>query len=243
MVIQTARHLNKCRVDNFKGSKMPKLGLLVVGQSPRAEVEKEFERLVSGVQLDLRGCLDGLTRAEIDQLAPGAGETTLFTRLPDGAGVALSKAAVTKHGMAQLDALEKSGADAVVVLCTGDFPAWADRRVLFPSLIIRSFVKGVRPKGHLGIFSPLENQLEDARGRWTEAGYQVTARALSPNASLAEAQAAGKKMARATPDLLVLDCISYTAEIKQAVCAAARTPAVLAITAIARNAAELLEGL
>lgn len=222
---------------------MSKLGLLVVGQSPRVEVEKEFKRLVAGAELDLRGCLDGLTRTEIDLLVPGAGETTLFTRLPDGDGVALSKTAVVKHGTARLDALERSDADVVVVLCTGDFPAWADRRVLFPSLIIKSLVKGVQPKGHLGIFSPLENQLENARARWTEAGYRVTAAALSPNSSPDAAQVAGEMMARAKPDLLVLDCISYTAETKQAVCAVARTPAVLAITAIARNAAELLEGL
>lgn len=222
---------------------MSKLGLLVVGQSPRAEVEREFKRLAAGVELDLRGCLDGLTRAEIDLVAPGAEEASLFTRLPGGDGVALSKAAVVKHGTEQLKALEKSGADAVVVLCTGDFSVWADRRVLFPSKIIRSFVKGIQPGGRLGVFSPLESQVERACARWSEAGYQVTAAILSPNASLAEAQAAGEKMARATPDLLVLDCISYTVETKQTVCAAARTPAVLAITAVARNAAELLEGL
>lgn len=221
---------------------MSKLGLLVVGQSPRPEVEREFRRLVEGVDLDLRGCLDGLAREEIAALAPAGEEPSLFTRLPDGEGVTLSKAEVVRHGARQLDALEKSGAKAVVVLCTGEFPIWADRRVLLPSEIMRNVVLGLQPGGHLGVFSPLESQLANTRQRWSENGHDVTAVPLSPNASAKEAQAAGEAMAEAKPDLLVLDCVSYTRQTKQIVCAATNRPGVLAITAIARVAAELLEG-
>ena len=65
---------------------MAKLGILVMGQSPRPEVEAELRRLLPGVELDLRGCLDGMREDEIAGIAPQGGESALFTRLPSGRG-------------------------------------------------------------------------------------------------------------------------------------------------------------
>lgn len=220
---------------------MNKLGVLVVGQSPRPEVEAELKRIVGGVELDLRGCLDGLNRAEIDALQPEDGDTALFTRLSNGDGVRLSKKQVVRHGGFQLDELERAGARLVIILCTGDFPAWQNRRVLFPSAIMRNFVFGLLPKGHIGVLSPLEEQIPATLNRWTDENHTVSSIALSPNASTDEAKQAGQKMRQLAPDLIVLDCISYTRETKHAVCGTADKPGVLAITTIARCAAELLE--
>ena len=221
---------------------MSKLGILVVGQSPRPEVEAEFKRLVSGVKIEQRGCLDGLSRAEIEDLKPLPGAPALFTRLPNGEAVTLSKAAVVARGCAQLDALENSGARVVVVLCTGDFPEWSDRRVLLPSLILQSVVFGLQPRGHLGVLSPLASQLVKSRKRWSPKGHRVSVTALSPNASADEALRTGAAFADEPPDMLVFDCVSYTPIIKRALCNALKRPSVLAISVVARSAAEILEG-
>ena len=218
---------------------MARLGILVMGQSPRPEVEAELGRLLPGVALEQRGCLDGLDANGIAAIAPKGGESALFTRLPSGQGVTLSKKAVVARGAAQLAALERSGADAVIVLCTGDFPEWQGRRVLFPSAVMRHFVRGLLPRGRLGVLTPLESQLPETRRRWGAWGHQVEAAALSPNAGPDEAAAAGAALAGA--DLLVLDCVSYTRETKRALCAAAGAPGVLAISAVARAAAEWLD--
>lgn len=220
---------------------MKKLGALVVGQSPRPEVERELKRIVADVSLDLRGCLDGLSRTEIDALQPQEGDAVLFTRLSNGDGVRLSKNEVVRHGGAQLGALERAGANLVIVLCTGEFPAWENRRVLFPSAIMRNFVSGLLPKGHIGVLAPLKAQISATKTRWTDENHTVSTIALSPNASFDEAEQAGQKMRELAPDLIVLDCVSYTREIKNAVCGTADKPGVLAITTIARCAAELLE--
>ncbi len=220
---------------------MFKLGDLVVGQSPRPEVELEFDRLVPDTKIVQRGCLDGLTRDEISELAPKHNEQSLFTRLPSGEGVSLSKRAVTLLGSKQLDILEGSGVNIVVVLCTGEFSQWSDREALMPSRILQHFVQGLKPAGHLGILSPLEQQIPATRERWAAAGHHLSIFALSPNASTAEAEAIARKFAENPPDLLVFDCVSYTRSIKKVVCDSVRRPGVLAITAIARFAAELLE--
>ena len=220
---------------------MAKLGVLVVGQSPRPEVESEFARLLPGVELDLRGCLDGVDAAGIAGLAPKGGEAELFTRLPSGASVTLSKRQVVRRGAEQLAALERSGADQVIMLCTGSFPAWTGRPVLFPDAIFGHFVRGLQPSGHLGVLTPLSSQLPEAKRRWATDGHQVTALALSPNATAGEVAGAGQRMAAAGPDLVVLDCVSYTRAMKAALCRATGRPAALAISCIARAAGELLD--
>lgn len=224
-----------------EGIMMAKLGVLVVGQSPRPEVEAEIARHLRGVELDLRGCLDGLSAAEIAALAPECDEPELFTRLPSGMSVTLSKRAVIRHGEGQLDALERSGADAVIMLCTGGFPEWAERRVLFPDVIFGHFVRGLQPRGHLGILTPLPSQVADAEARWGDDGRRITAMALSPNATEDETAATGRQLAAVAPDLLVLDCVSYTRAMKASLCQATGRPGALAISCIARAVGELLD--
>ena len=41
----------------------PRIGALVVGQSPRLEIDEEFQRLAKGsAQLVVKGALDGFSR-------------------------------------------------------------------------------------------------------------------------------------------------------------------------------------
>ena len=219
----------------------PKLAALVVGQSPRPEVVAEVHGAVGdAVDVELFGCLDGLSRAEIDALPPLDGADTLFTRLPDGSGVKVSKAAVVRHGTAKLERLASAGYDVAMVACTGEFPEWTERfRVVFPSRVMNATVAAVLPKGRLGVFVPLPEQIEKLGGRWAKAGYEVTAVALSPNASDDEVRAAAADMAKGRPELIVYDCISYTSAIKRLAGPIAGAPGVLAVTACARLAAEL----
>lgn len=217
------------------------IGILVMGQSPRPEITAQFQRLLPDVTLVQRGCLDGLSREAIDGLAPVGDETTLFTRLPDGSAVKLSKAAVISHGEAQLDALEKAGTTLTIVLCTGDFPAWQGRNLLLPSNILRHFVMAAKPSGHIAVLSPLPAQTKAAQDRWQSLGYTTTNIALSPNASEAEAILVGEELAQDASDLIVFDCASYTQTTKQALCQAARKPGILALSCIARTTAELLD--
>lgn len=220
---------------------MARLDLLVMGQAPRPEVTAVFDAVLGPGALVQHGCLDGLDRAAIAALSPAEGEEALFTRLPDGTGVSLSKAAVVARGAARLDALAAAGTGPVIVLCTGDFPAWQRPRVLFPSHLLRHLVPALLPEGRLGVLTPLPSQVSESEARWAAPGRTVVVGALSPNADAAEAAEAGADLAHRGVDLVVLDCVSYTRDTKRAVLARAGCPGLLAITAVARVAAELLD--
>ena len=99
---------------------MTGLGVLVVGQSPRPEVAALVADLAGpGVELDLRGALDGFSREELATMGPDSDADALFTRLPDGSGVMLGKRHVIAHGTRQLDVLTRAGHRVVMVMCTG----------------------------------------------------------------------------------------------------------------------------
>lgn len=219
----------------------PRIGALVVGQSPRPEVEGELRALAGGpVDLDLRGCLDGLSRTEIDTLKPVDAADTLFTRLPNGDGVTLSKKAVVEHGTRKLEALAAAGYDVTMVMCTGDFPDWIGRfNVLFPSRTLNAMVRGCLPEGRLGVFTPLAEQCAKSRARWQAAGYDAEVVALSPNADPHAIRAAAESLRDHAPDLLVLDCISYTRETKRIAREVLGVPAILAVSSAVRTALEL----
>lgn len=219
----------------------PRIGALVVGQSPRPEVEREIRALAGGpIDLDLRGCLDGLSRAEVDTLTPISDADTLFTRLPNGDGVVISKKAVIAHGTAKLDSLASAGYDVTVVMCTGDFPDWSERfRVLFPSRTLNAMVRGCLPSGRLGVFTPLAEQCAKSRKRWNEAGYDAEVIALSPNADPDDVRAAAEALLGHAPELLVLDCISYTRETKAIARSVLKAPAILGVSSAVRTALEL----
>ena len=71
---------------------MTAIGLVTIGQSPRTDVVPKMAVVMGpGVVVREAGALDGLSRADIEALAPSAGQEILVTRLADGSPVLLGK--------------------------------------------------------------------------------------------------------------------------------------------------------
>ena len=78
--------------------KHQRIGVVVIDQSPRPTVASEIAAVLSpGIEIELRGALDGMSRAEIDAIPPMDGYDTLFTLLPNGDGVTISKKEVERR--------------------------------------------------------------------------------------------------------------------------------------------------
>src|SRR5437879_12922660 len=88
------------------------VGLVTIGQSPRADVVPEMATLIGpGVDVREAGALDGLTRPEIERLAPTGRDEILVTRLQDGSAVVVGKEKMVGL-VEQRSAGRGSGADA-----------------------------------------------------------------------------------------------------------------------------------
>ncbi|HEY6980989.1 AroM family protein [Reyranella sp.] len=219
------------------------LGIITIGQAPRDDIASLFARHApAGTKVLLRGALDGLSDAEVDTLQPESGSDTLYTRLRGDRDVKISKKAVIARSPETLARLRDDGCDAIVYACTGDFPPMTgDEGVLFPSRVLNGLATALLPKGRLGLLIPLAEQTEKLSSKWARPGLEVVAEALAPSADAREAAAAAQRLAVRKPDLVAMDCMSYTPAIKEQVKPALGVPTLLAITATGRVLRELLE--
>ena len=224
------------------------LGIVTIGQAPRDDIATLFAaHAPSGTRVILRGALDGLSDAEVDAAKPESGGDTLYTRLKGdsrggGRDVKISKKAVIARSPDVLARLRADGCDVLVYACTGEFPPMAgDENVLFPSRVLNGLATGLLPRGRLGILIPLAEQAEKLSSKWTRPGLEVVAEALTPSADRREADAAARRLAARKPDLVAMDCMSYTPTTKDWVKPGLGVPALLAISATGRVLREMLE--
>lgn len=223
---------------------MPRtLGVITIGQAPRDDIAALFAKHAPpGTKVILRGALDGMSDAEVEAVKPESGGDTLYTRLRGGGDVKISKKAVIARSPAVLARLREDGCDAIVYACTGDFPPMAgDENVLFPSRVLNGLATGLLPRGRLGLLIPLAEQAEKLGAKWARPGLEVVAEALAPSAGKDEADAAARRLAAKGPDLVAMDCMSYTPTTKEWVKPGLGVPALLAITATGRVLREMLE--
>lgn len=213
------------------------LRVLVIGQSPRPELEAEIRAAVPGLAYELRGALDGMTREEIARdAAPQSDADTLFTVLPSGESTTISKAVVTERLKAMLD---RPG--ATLLCCTGAFKGLPERADLVkPSDVLNGLAESLLPKGRLGVFVPLPEQVATLGAKRARDGLTVTTLPLRPTSDEATIRAAAKDMAKSEPDLVLLDCMSYTAADKAIIGQELSCPVLLSIAVAARTAANLL---
>jgi protein AroM len=225
-----------------KPLKHQRIGVVVIGQSPRPSVAAEIAAVLSpGISIELRGALDGMSRAEIDAIPPTDGYDTLFTLLPDGCGIIISKKQVERRASQKLAELKQEGVDVTMLACTGKFPNLApEGLVILPSAVLHRLVEAVLPKGRLGVFSPLPEQTALIDQKWQREGVEVVGVTLRPGSDGAAVDAAAQKMAALRPDLVVMDCMGYTSANKARLRLGYSGPVILAIAAAARVVEELV---
>jgi protein AroM len=218
------------------------LGLVTIGQSPRDDILPQIRpHLPADVSIRQVGALDGLTRSEIDALAPGPGDYVLHTRLRDGSAVSVNRSAIMLLLRGCLERLEDEGANPIVLLCTGEFPELRSKALLIePERLLVNVVRGLRPR-RLGVLVPLRAQIEGAAEKWRYVGAELVFEAASPYGDEAEIGRAAEALRGRSPDLVVMDCMGYTRAHKQAMWEATGKPVILAAGVVGRIVGELME--
>lgn len=225
---------------------MPSLGVVTIGQSPRADLTGELAAyLPAGTGLAERGALDDLSSSAIAALAPDAGEDTLISRLRGGEAVVLDRRRLVPCLEEAISILEREGTDANLLVCTGTFPPLRARRPLLDAE--RLLVNGVRAvaagDGPLGVVVPLPAQRDVLSRRWQRA---LCAPVLADNAdpyardAADEVAAAAGRLARRGARMVLLDCMGYAEASRGAAAARAGIPVLLARSVVGRLTAEVL---
>ena len=215
-----------------------KIGMITIGQSPRNDVVTEIRDILGPVEIVERGCLDELTKQQIDSLKPREGEPFLVTLLRDGSSIQVSKEKVTNLLQQRIKELERD-VDLIVLLCTGDFANLQSKKLIIElGKLIRKLIQGMLTKEEkLGVIIPSVEQMEQTKKKC--AAENLVVAVASPYENQERLRDAAKALQAKDVRLTVLDCVGYTKQMKLYVQEITGKPAILSRTIAARIAREL----
>jgi len=216
-----------------------KIGMITIGQSPRNDVVTEIKDILGPLEIIERGCLDELTKEQMERLKPKEREPFLVTLLRDGSSIQVSREKVTNLLQQRIQELENEDANLIVLLCTGDFTNLQSKKLIIePGKLIRELVRGIlTEEKKLGIIIPSFEQIEQTKKKWGDVNLVVAV--ASPYENQEELQEAARKLQAKNVHLTVLDCIGYTRQMKQKVKEITGKPVILSRTVVARVTREL----
>jgi protein AroM len=197
--------------------------------------------LPPSVEVRERGALDGLSATDLAALAPEPGDETLTTRLRDGSSVVIGRAGILPRLQAAIDILEAGGADVVLIVCTGEFPAFRHSRpLLLAGPLMSAGLSALAGDSLVGVVCPLAEQEQQSYEKFEHLDQKIKVAWATPyQPGVTELEKAARELAAGGAQLLVLDCMGYTQVHRQAAADASGLPVVLSRSVVARLTAEL----
>ena len=221
-----------------------KIGAITIGQAPRVDVTKDVLPVFKDtIELFQRGGLDGLTREEIEKFVPEEGDYVLVSRLQDGSSITFAERYIVDRLQAGIHALEAEGVRLIMVFCTGEFPEslTADVPMIFPNDILHKIVPMMTKKSSIVAVTPSPLQLEQNDRKWEGFVDKCVSIAASPYGPWEELEKAAERIRDMDADLVVLDCIGFTQEMKEMFAKKTGKLVVLPRTLLARVVSEITD--
>jgi len=186
-----------------------KLGILVLGQTPRPDLESLFGTYLPGVEICIRGGLDNMSGDAIDAMSQKGGEYPLLTILADGSTREISMNLLVPHLSRCAGELADNGAALALLICAGAFPDIASPiPILYPGRIVPAVVAQLSATRRIGIITPNPGQVASARNHWQNHGFNVEVSVASPKEDGALERAA-RELNQPDLELIVLDCMGF----------------------------------
>lgn len=222
-----------------------KIGAVTIGQSPRVDVTKDIMGIFgSSVELIQAGGLDGLTKEEIKAFAPEKDDYVLVSRLTDGSSVTFAERFILPRLQAAIKKMEEEGCALVMMFCTGNFPESLSTEkfpLIYPCDILDRVVPLLTKSSHIICLTPSPLQEEQCAAKWKNYVQKVSVVAASPYGDWGELEKAAEEISGMERDLIVLDCIGYTQEMKKMFAQKTGKKVVLPRTLLARVVSELTD--
>lgn len=220
-----------------------KIGAITIGQAPRVDVTCDIMDIFGeNVELLQRGGLDGLTVEQISKFTPEEGDYVLVSRLTDGTSVTFAERYIVPRLKEAVEELEAEGVKLIMVFCTGEFPAEiTSKRVpmVYPVELLHKIVPLL--SSNIITMTPSALQIEQNEKKWSKFVDKVVSVAASPYGDWADLEAAAHKVKDMEGDLIVLDCIGYTQQMKDMFARITGKLVVLPRTLLARVVSEVTD--
>ena len=222
-----------------------KIGAVTIGQAPRVDVTVDIMDIFGGkTELIQAGGLDGLTKEDIAEFAPGEGDYVLVSRLNDGSSVTFAERHILPRLQEAMNRMEEEGCRLIMMFCTGSFPETLTTKsipVIYPCEVLDRLVPLMSKKSSIICMTPSTLQIEQTEEKWRHYVKEVKAVAASPYGDWETLEKAADEVKDMDADLIVLDCIGYTQEMKEMFARKTKKMVVLPRTLLARVVSELTD--
>lgn len=222
-----------------------KIGAITIGQAPRVDVTADILRIFDdSLELIQAGGLDGLTREEIAEFAPGKDDYVLVSRLQDGSSVTFAERYILPRLQDAITRMEEEGCSLIMMFCTGSFPETLSTKkipMIYPCELLNRLVPLMTKKSSIICMTPSPLQTEQCENKWRNYVKEVKAIAASPYGEWDALEQAAEEVKHMDADLIVLDCIGYTQKMKEMFAEKTGKKVVLPRTLLARVVSELTD--
>ena len=121
-----------------------KIGAITIGQAPRTDVTADILHIFDdSLELVQAGGLDGLTKEQIAEFAPGKDDYVLVSRLTDGSSVTFAERHILPRLQDAINRMEDEGCSLIMMFCTGSFPETLSTRkipMIYPCELLNRLV-------------------------------------------------------------------------------------------------------
>lgn len=219
---------------------MADLGIIVLGQTPRTDLEAIYNTYLPDASLLIGGALDNKSTVEIEELADAGGEYPLLVILADGTTREISLFRLQPLLEQRASELAAAGAKTAVLMCAGDFPELASPiPIIYPGRVVPAVVSGISQTRKIGIITPNEGQVGPAKKHWQQKGFTVQTAVASPKKPM-ELDLAAEFYEDQHLDMVVLDCMGFGPESARLFRQKCAVPVICAQSLVARVTAEFL---
>lgn len=228
--------------NKLNDKKNKKLGVITIGQSPRVDFTRDIIPLLScEYKIIEKGALDDFNYEEAqEKFSPNAGDEILVTRMRDGNQIKIAEKYVIPLIQESVYKLEKENCNVILIMCTGKFPEIKHKSLLIkPQEIMHSLVKNLVRGQKLGLIIPDKSQIEQINKNWSDSVERLVVAAASPYKDDKELLKAAEFMNDKNVDLIVMDCMGYTREMKDMVQSITKNKVILPRTLMVRIINEL----
>ncbi|MEY8353134.1 AroM family protein [Lachnospiraceae bacterium 54-53] len=221
-----------------------KIGAITVGQSPRTDVTADIMHIFnSRTKILEKGGLDGLTREQIEEFRPEKGDYVLVSRLNDGTSVTFAERHIIPRLEQAIEELEEQGAAFIMMFCTGKFPDTLKAGVplIYPCELLDRLVPLLTADSSVLVVTPSPLQIAQSEEKWSKIVKTVRVVSASPYGEWKELEETARRIGDTEADLIILDCIGYSQEMKKLFAAETGKPVILPRTLLARLVSELTD--
>ncbi|WP_162300571.1 AroM family protein [Anaerosacchariphilus polymeriproducens] len=201
-----------------ESKKQKTIGLISIGQSKNSELIDEIEGVLDkSIKIKRIGILDSYNREEIiEKFRLDNPHRLLISTLDDGTEVVMNEEIVIDEVQRCINQIEDS-VDLMLLLCTSEFPRLnANKPLIIPNEVLHEVVKNfAQESDKIGVVVPDHGQIEHCKKSWIKIGLNPIVKSIPPYShknKLMEVANAFKF--ENNLNLIVLDCMGYTAEME-----------------------------